>query len=276
MGDQADMAADEWYSAGCPSPEEAERQERASMARAAGLAGALGTAREVAERDHVYAVKVKRADPEHAQCPGAPGYDPSVGVVCFCGEVIGDIRTEDLMAPLAALPESTTTQAAAVAKPLSVPPVEKGVRDTYGISSAVHPTDPILARVEIIDPSQPYTSEQVEQHLLDVVRRLEEGAHFERVCAEDMYDKTIQYEQAYNRARVKAKTEFGGSDGDRTAWAKLQCEGEWVALIIAKAKLDAIKGTMHSLRSVQSAYQSVMKSIMSAYAGTANSNPRAF
>lgn len=250
--------------------------DRAAAARTAGVAAALGTAKEVAERDHVYAVKTKRGNPEHAQCPGAPGYDPGVGVVCYCGEVIGAVRTEDLLAAAAPLPESTTTLAAADAKPLTVEPVETGVRDTYGISSAVHPADPILARVEIIDPTQPYTHEQVEQHLLDVVRRLEEGAHFERVCAEDMYDKTIQYEQAYNRARVKAKLEFGGSDGDRTAWAKLQCEGEWVALIIAKAKLDAIKGTMHSLRSVQSAYQSVIKSILSAFAGTSNSNPRAF
>jgi hypothetical protein len=274
MGEQAEYDSSRYDYPDAPQP--GDRQEGAAQARAAGVASVLSTAREVADRDHVYAVKIKRGNPEHAQCPGAPGYDPSVGVVCYCGAVIGEVRTEDLLAPLTPLPESTTTRAAANARPLAVPPVETPVRDTYGIASAVHPADPILARVEIIDPTQPYTSEQVEQHLLDVVRRLEEGAHFERVCAEDMYDKTIQYEQAYNRAKVRAKTEFGGSDGDRTAWAKLQCEAEWVALIIAKAKLDAIKGTMHSLRSVQSAYQSVMKSIMSAYTGTSNSNPRAF
>ena len=234
------------------------------------------SAREIAARDHEYAVKIKRAHPDHAQCPGAPGYDPSVGVVCYCGEVIGPIQGADLLADLPPLPESTTTVAAATARPLQVPPTDAEVKDARGVASAVHPADPILARVEIIDPTQPYDSAMVEAHLLDVVRRLEEGAHYERVCAEDMYDKTIRYEQAYNRARVKAKTEFGGSDGDRTAWAKLQCEGEWLDLIIARAKLDAIKGTMHSLRSVQSAYQSVMKSILGAYQGTPNSNPRAY
>lgn len=234
------------------------------------------SARELAEQDHEYAVTVKRGHPEHASCPGRPGYDPAVGVVCYCGEVIGAIRTADMLAPAPPLPESTTTAAAERARPIQVPPNEAAVKDARGVASAVHPNDPILARVEIIDPTQPYDSAMVESHLLDVVRRLEEGAHFERVCAEDMYDKTIRYEQAYNRARVRAKTEFGGSDGDRTAWAKLQCEAEWLELIIAKAKLDAIKGTMHSLRSVQSAYQSVMKSILGAYQGTPNSNPRVF
>ena len=232
------------------------------------------TAQSIAEANHAYAVQVKRADEKHAQCQGAPRYDPELGVMCYCTELIGPPREEDILAAPAGLPPSTVSQAAAAAQPLAVPEVETGVRDTAGISSAVHPADPIMARVEIIDPTQVYTSEMVEKNLLDVVRRLEEGSHYERVCAEDYADKVMRYEMAYSRARIEAKKQIGGSEGDREAWARVECETQYLDREIAKLKLKAIQGTMHTLRSVQSAYQSVMKSISSAYIGTQNSAPR--
>jgi len=230
------------------------------------------SAQDVAEANHAYAVTVKRANPEHAGCQGAPRYDPELGVMCFCTELIGPPREEDLLAAPGKLPASTVTADAAAAAPLTVPEHAGRVRDVEGISSAVHPNDPILARVEIIDPTLPYDSAMVEKNLLDCVRRLEEGAHFERVCAEDFGDKMMRYELAYNRRRIEAKKEIGGSEGDREAWARVQCESEYLDREIARLRLKAIQGTMHSLRSVQSAYQSVMKSITSAYVGT--SSPR--
>lgn len=232
------------------------------------------SAKDIAEANHAYAVSVKRGQPEHAGCPGAPRYDPELGVMCYCAELIGPPRDADLLAEPGKLPPSTVTAAAATAEPLTVPGVEVGVRDVAGISSAVHPNDPILARVEIIDPTQPYDSAMVEKNLLDCVRRLEEGAHFERVCAEDYGDKIMRYELAYNRRRVEAKKEVGGSEGDREAWSRVQCETEYLDREIAKLRLKAIQGTMHSLRSIISAYQSVMKSISTAYMGTPNSAPR--
>lgn len=234
----------------------------------------MTSAKALMELNHQYAVDVKRRDPEHATCPGAPRYDPELGVMCFCTEIIGPPREEDLLAEPGRLPASQVTAAAAAAQPLALPDQTERVRDVNGVSSAVHPNDPILSRVEIIDPTEPYDSAMVEKHLLDAVRRLEEGAHFERVCAEDYADKLMRYELAYNRRRVEAKKEMGGSEGDREAWSRVQCESEYLDREIAKLRLKAIQGTMHSLRSVISAYQSVMKSISTAYMGTPNSAPR--
>lgn len=232
------------------------------------------SAADIAAANHEYAVGVKRADPAHATCPGAPRYDPELGVMCFCTEIIGPPQDADLLADPAALPPSTVSAAAAQAKPLEVEPPPQAVKDITGVSSAVHPADPIMAEVEIIDPTQPYDSAMVEQHLLDAVRRLEQGAHYERVCAEDYADKVMRYELAYNRRRVEAKAAVGGSEGDREAWARVECEAQYLDREIAKLKLKAIQGTMHSLRSVISAYQSVMRSISTAYQGTPNSAPR--
>lgn len=232
------------------------------------------SAKDIAEANHAYAVQVKRSLPAHAGCPGAPRYDVELGVMCFCAEIIGPPRDADILAAPPALPPSTVSKDAESAAPLVVPEDTAPVKDVTGISSAVHPNDPILARVEIIDPTQPYDSAMVEKNLLDCVRRLEEGAHFERVCAEDYGDKIMRYELAYNRRRVEAKKEVGGSEGDREAWSRVQCESEYLDREIAKLRLKAIQGTMHSLRSIISAYQSVMKSISTAYNGTPNSAPR--
>lgn len=233
-------------------------------------------ARAIAEKGQEYAVAVKRKNDEHASCPGRPAYDPELGVMCFCSEIIGPPMDDDLMAPAPPLPPSTTTLAAREAKPMEIAPPPETVKDVNGISSAVHPNDPILATIEIIDPTQPYTPDMVEKHLLDAVKRLEEGAHYERVCAEDHADKVMRYELKYNRKRIEARKAVGGAEGDREAWARVECETEYLEREISKLKLKAIQGTMHSLRSVISAYQSVAKSIASAYVGTRNDAPRAF
>lgn len=220
-----------------------------------------------------YAIQTKRRDPVHASCQGAPGYSPDLGVLCYCGEIIGPPMDEDIVKPTAALPPSQVTTAAKTAKALTVPDTTAVVKDVQGISSAVHPADPILSRIEIIDATLPYDSKMVEEHLLEAVRRLEQGAHFERVCAEDYADKVIGYELAFARALVAAARD-GGNAPLQKAKAMTSCEVQYLDRMIAKMKLDAIQGTMHSLRSVISAYQSVMKSIASTYSATSNSNPR--
>lgn len=248
--------------------------ERAAAERE--MAAYQADARAIAKKGQEYAVAVKRKDEAHASCPGRPAYDPELGVMCFCSEIIGPPMDDDVMAPAPPLPPSTTTLAAREAKPLEVPPPPETVKDVHGISSAVHPNDPILATIEIIDPTQPYTPKMVEEHLLDAVKRLEEGAHYERVCAEDHADKVMRYELKYNRKRIEARKAVGGAEGDREAWARVECETEYLEREISKLKLKAIQGTMHSLRSVISAYQSVAKSIASAYIGTRDDAPRAF
>lgn len=229
-------------------------------------------AKDIAAYEQEQAVRIKRASAEHANCPGRPGYDPELGYVCYCGKVMEGPGLDDVL-NLPQRPPSLTSEAAAKATALVVPEETSSVRDSAGISSAVSPADPILARVDVIDPSMPYDSKMVEEHILDAIARHERGAHYERVCVEDVYDKTMVYEFALKRATLKARDAVGGGDvNERRAWTELQCEAEYVNLMIAKMKLDAIKSTMHSLRSNISGYQSIAKSIASAYTATRNDN----
>lgn len=234
----------------------------------------MDTAQEIRERNQERAVTMKRADPEHSNCPGRPGWDPEMGVVCYCGVVLG--YPADAEEEQEVLPASVTTADARQSAPLAVQPVEAQVVSESNLASAVDPADPILARLVVIDPTQPYDSKMVEEHLLDAVARLERGGHYERVCAEDYADKKLKYHMAHARARLRAKKECGGSEGDRDAWAAVECEAEFVDQMIAKMKLDAIKGTMHTLRSIVSAYQSIGRSIASAFStyGGNNTGPR--
>jgi hypothetical protein len=236
---------------------------------------------EVAAARQEWAVQVKRRTLGHADCQGAPGYDIELGVVCYCGQVIHEPHPDDMAGPPAPLPASATTLQSHHAAPLVVP--EETGRQVAaadsGLASAVNPADPILARIDVIDPTQPYTPDMVEEHLLEAVARLERGAHYERVCAEDVYDKTMRYEAAHARAILRAQKECGGAQDVRAAFAAVEVETEYIQLMIAKMKLKAIQGTMHSLRSVISAYQTISRSIGTAYGAAGretNRNDSAF
>lgn len=229
----------------------------------------------VAAANHQRAVALKRSLPEHAECPGAPSFDPEFGgVTCFCGEYLG--MAKGAQRDRDELPPSRVTLDSADAEPVHIEPIEQEVRTHSGLSSAVHPADPIVASVEVIDPNSIYTPADVEAHLLDATARLERGAHYERVCAEDYGDKALAYALAHTRARVAALKEVGGAESDRSAWAQMECEAEFIAMSIADMKLKAIKSTMHSLRSIQSTYQSVLRSVMATYnaAGQVNRERR--
>lgn len=179
--------------------------------------------------------------------------DPDMGLVCGCGVVLGDLRApEENDASLPAVPG------------MVVAPYAGEVTAAGGIASEISPADPVLSKLDIIDATHPYSPADVEQHLLEAVGRLERGAHYERVCGEDYAQICLEYEKAYARAFVKAK-DRGGSDKLAEQRARLDVEEIAGRRMIAKMKLEAVKGTMHSLRSVISSYQSVAKSIATAY-----------
>lgn len=260
MGDIADQVADDAATWGTPEDLAEFARETAAWEE---QMGQDKTAQELADERQSYAVHLKRRTEGHQSCPGAPRFDPELGVVCYCGEVL---ELPDGPPPTTQpLPPSETTRAAAAAVPVIVEPVDKQVTASSGIASAVHPQDPILARIDVIDPTAPYDAKMVEEHILDANARLERGAHYERVCAEDYYDKTMAYERARARALLQAHKEVGGAADIRGAWADVAVEAEYMDKMIAKMKLDAIKSTMHSLRAAISAYQSVAKSIATSY-----------
>lgn len=125
-----------------------------------------------------------------------------------------------------------------------------------------HPDDPIAATIALIDPTKVYTPEQVEQQILDCNARLERGAHFERAALEEEGRTELEWSNAYDLAVLNSK--LGAAD-TRKADAMVQTRELHDAFVTARMVRKAIQSTMHNLRSVLSGYQSVGKSIASAY-----------
>lgn len=229
------------------------------------MADAASLAADLAKR-----LAVAKEELGHQDCRGG-AYDPEHGLMCGCGVLL------EATAELNRVPPgpSATTLASQGARPVDVVPMERDVTaaldgdDAGGpaIASRVHPADPIVSKVDVIDPTRPYTPAEVEEHILDAVARLERGAHYQRVCEEDLYAKRMKYDLAHARAVVEA-SKRGGAQDVRSAYALVENEALFNEMMVAKMKVEAIRNTMHSLRSVLSGYQSVSRSVQSAMSGS--------
>lgn len=125
-------------------------------------------------------------------------------------------------------------------------------------ADVVDAEDPIAARITIIDPSLPYGPADVEHQLLDIAARIERGVHFQRSWEERHYYAKVAYELASAHALVNAD---GGDAATRKAQALLACESEFLELMVCETMIKAIRETMHNLRSLQSGYQTVARSV---------------
>lgn len=137
------------------------------------------------------------------------------------------------------------------------PPAVRGEMPARDLG-VVQAEDPIAARVVIIDPTLPYGPQDVEHQLLDINGRIERGVHFQRYWEERHFVAKSEYEIGYARAMVKAQ---GGSADVRKANALLACEDQWRELQLCEAMVRAVRETMHNLRSLQSGYQTVSRSV---------------
>jgi hypothetical protein len=135
--------------------------------------------------------------------------------------------------------------------------------DTYvtTLIEQVRPADPVTPGLELIDPSQIYTPEDLERHLLDVVRRLELGQLFERECIEEEYAARL----AWELAKAKTVAKAGGAADVRAALALTENQAEFERWQTAEMMRKAAQAAMHNLRSVLSGYQSVGKSVTATY-----------
>lgn len=122
--------------------------------------------------------------------------------------------------------------------------------------------DPIQATLALIDPTQIYTPEDVERHILEVLHRLETGALFERETVEAASATEMAFTRKFNAA-VDA-SEQSAADR-RKAEAMVKADAEYEAMMQAKMVKEAVKQTMHNLRAVLSGYQSTARSVGSAY-----------
>jgi hypothetical protein len=139
----------------------------------------------------------------------------------------------------------------------STEPAEpKGVMP-YRDPGVVEMQDPLAARVVVIDPSQPYTPQDVEQQLLDIAARLERGMHYQRYWEERAFAAKSEYTLKAARARLEAT----GAKDQRDAYVTVKCEPEWRELELADAMVRSMRETMHTLRSLQTGYQTVARSV---------------
>lgn len=194
---------------------------------------------------------------DHCEC--APGVCVDGDVVCACGVVLGKMPKMQ-----GEIPPSLSTAAAPTGKHVRVETEKGEIVSTEEVTSMVSPEDPIISRLAVIDPTRIYTPQEVQDHIADATARLERGAVYERFLAEAYGDAVIVHHNAVTWAEYKMK-EHGSNGEERKAWARLQSEDQYTAMMVAKMKKDAIGATMHTLRSVLSAYQSIAKSISSIY-----------
>lgn len=124
--------------------------------------------------------------------------------------------------------------------------------------------DPIASTLALIDPSEIYTPDMVERHILDVLARLETGALFERECIVRFDRAATEWNRVYF---ATIHTSDQTSELKRKAEAEVTCQeaGLTAERDEAKMLMGAAKATMHNLRSVLSGYQSVAKSVTAAY-----------
>jgi hypothetical protein len=209
----------------------------------------------------------KRGDGQHAHHE-MPYYDPEDGVVCACGHKFG-VRFEDLDEELGN-PATAVDAAEAVAEGAQAGALQIAAPDEEQESRLVkagrelvqREVNPIVARVDLIDPTLPYGPKEVEQHILDATARLERGIVFEAALIASTHEATMVYTMAFSRALAR---QSGGDAEWRKARAIGEVEPQYEAMMRATMARDAMKATLHSLRSVLSSYQSVAKSVAANY-----------
>jgi hypothetical protein len=243
---------------------------------------------------------------------GGGKIDPDEGVVCNCGQVLGYPKVQDEADYVMAEPDQPDTSGAQTGEPDDEMSEEEGIdgdvsgpggdlRDSEGNAVPARPLtapgdeaqaddgppkgimpwrdqgvvpaeDPIAARVVVIDPTQPYGPQDVEHQLLDIAGRIERGVHFQRYWEERHFAAKSAYVQKSARERLKAK---GGAKDMRDAAVVVACAEEWRELELCEAMVRAVRETMHNLRSLQSGYQTVARSVNDSTRNPAGSYGRA-
>jgi hypothetical protein len=127
--------------------------------------------------------------------------------------------------------------------------------------SAVIPQDPIMAALDVIDPTRPYTPAEVESQLVDLEARLERGQHFQRVWEERAYRTKLAYTLAYDAALVRIFDEHRSPTDVRQAQARTENRDKFEDQQLAEMMVKAVRETMHNLRSQLSGYQSISRSV---------------
>jgi hypothetical protein len=149
------------------------------------------------------------------------------------------------------------------------PTEEEPLPDPHGsvAKSAVKPQDPIMAALDVIDPSRPYTPVEVEAQLVDLEGRLERGQHFQRVWEERAYRTKLAFTMAYEADLVRIYEETKAPQDIRQAQARTENKTLYEDMTLAEMMVRAVRESMHNLRSQLSGYQSIAKSVGASMTG---------
>lgn len=233
--------------------------------------------------------------PPAANKLGQPRTDVHQGIICTCGEVLGwpqdaplpvmeatvvehhydapvpptigeMVQDElDTMADGDPADEAQTTYRGRPVEDVHLPPAPDEAASSRQDSlparrnDVVPGEDPLQSPITIIDPTLPYGPADVEHQLVHTAGRIERGMHFQRSWEEQLHYAKVAYELAYARALSK-RAEDGPADV-RKALALLDCEGQYLRLSVCETMVRAARECMHSLRSLQSGYQTVARSV---------------
>jgi hypothetical protein len=110
----------------------------------------------------------------------------------------------------------------------------------------------------------PYTPENVEHEIIDMVARLNSGARFQAGKERELQQAEVAFELSYARKLLEAP---GRSQDMRKAWAVLQVEEEWTRVQVLRQVVRTTREGMHTLRAQLSGLQTVNRSVGAA-AGT--------
>ncbi len=133
--------------------------------------------------------------------------------------------------------------------------------------SAVVPQDPIMAALDVIDPTRPYSPAEVEAQLVDLEARLERGQHFQRVWEERAYRTKLAFTMAYEADLVRIYDETRAPQDIRQAQARQENKTLYEDMTLAEMMVKAVRESMHNLRSQLSGYQSIARSVGASMTG---------
>jgi hypothetical protein len=200
-------------------------------------------------------------DGEPDEYPNRPDYqDPDMLEELEASGTAGD-KTQT--APWDEVPQGAWSPPEPAGEPKGVMP--------YRNPDVVQAEDPLNARVAIIDPTQPYTPAMVERQLLDIEARLERGIHYQRYWEEREFAAESVYTD--KAARVRWDKRDVGAKDVRDAAVQVECREEWQELLLCRSMVRAMRETMHTLRSLQSGYQTVSRSVSESMRLPARSRP---
>jgi hypothetical protein len=150
-----------------------------------------------------------------------------------------------------------------------MPPAEQEIPNPHGSveKSAVIPQDPIMAALDVIDPTRPYTPAEVESQLVDLEARLERGQHFQRVWEERAYRTKLAFTMAYEADLVRIYEETRAPQDIRQAQARTENKTLYEDMTLAEMMVKAVRESMHNLRSQLSGFQSIARSVGASMTG---------